>query len=79
MRKFARRARTYREAYRHYHGTKEKAAFQMVEKFVKESRVHRNILDQEHGFLCKVLGEEMIREKLAELGLLKLGLSVYGD
>jgi len=73
-RKYARRARTYRRAYQHLdtqpagqgplllRSEKSAASFVSVEKFVKESKIHRCILSQEFKYLQDSLEVEVVSD-----------------
>ena len=62
VRKYARRARSYRRSYKHIaEENTEKydrcGSFLAVEKFVKECKIHRCILNQKTSYLRASIGE----------------------
>ncbi|XRB19964.1 hypothetical protein RI054_23g98110 [Pseudoscourfieldia marina] len=48
IRRFARRARTYRRAYK---TDEHSSSYELIQKFVKESKTHRSALDLDYGFI----------------------------
>ena len=53
--KFAAQCRRYMMAYLHLAKGDHKLTYTMIERFVKVSKTHRNIEDQEKGFIQKVI------------------------
>ena len=52
---FSARCRRYMMAYSYLSENEDKLTYAMIERFVKVSKTHRNIGDQEKGFLQKVI------------------------
>ena len=59
MIKFAARCRRYMMAYMHLANGDNRLTYAMIERFVKVSKTHRNIGDQEKGFIQKVILESI--------------------
>ena len=55
MELFSARCRRYMMAYSCLNNNNDKLTYAMIERFVKVSKTHRNIGDQEKGFLQKVI------------------------
>lgn len=67
-RRFSARVRCYMLAYRHFKDkgnteqTEQHITYDEIEKFVKNSKCHRSVLDQDAGFIANVWRESQVTE-----------------
>lgn len=59
-RRFNNRVRRYADAYLLFHEHSKETTYDLIERFVKRSKTHRNTLDQEFGFIEREVGNALL-------------------